>query len=213
MEEVVIYIVMGVIYTIYSVYKNRSGNKAKNTSTPPIFTEDQRTSEKPKRARKDAQPAPAPVSKKRSQPTSIEEFLEGYLEEIEEGKQKRQQTQQENTADAKALEERRQKSRKADLRREKENRAKKQQEAYQRKLEADRKRQADLIAAKSSAAAASLEVTDAQKYHDEKIDKMHADYISSSDISKSSSGEFTDEFEFDVRDAVIYDVIFRRKYD
>lgn len=211
MEEVVIYIVMGVIYTIYSVYKNRSGKKPKNTSTPPIFTEDKRTSQKPKHARTEQQPVP--VSDKRKQPTSIEEFLEGYLEDIEKGQKKQQQTQHENTADAKQLEADRKKSREKSLRREKENRAKKQQEAYQRKLEADRRRQTELIAAKSAAQEASLEVIDVEKYHEMKHDKMQADYISNSDITQSKSDDFMGEFEFNARDAVIYDVIFRRKYE
>jgi len=211
MEELVIYAVMGVLYTVYSIYKNREGKKKpQDTATPPIFTEDTRTSEPKKTVKKASKPAP--VSRKQQQPKSIEEFLEGYLQEIETGK-KNQETQHQSKSAANDLEENRKRQRAKNLQKERENKAQKQQQAYQRKLEAERRRQAELIAAKGAAASSSLEVLDAEAYHEMKHDKRHADYIKDTEIKSTDESGLLEGFEFDIKDAVIYDVIFRRKYE
>lgn len=219
MDEIVIYIVMGVIYTIYSIFKNK-GNKDNTAPPPPIFTEDTRPTPTKTSARKLNQPKPATSTKTASkQPQSIEEFLEGYLKEAaknQQGEMDNEDTRQRETENAKKLEQKRSQDRSKTLRREKENRERKQQEAYQRKIDADRKKQAELIAQKSKQSqskAQSLEVLDAEKYHQMRADKMHEDYIKNSEISDTSNNDFLDDFDFDVREAVIYDVLFRRKYN
>lgn len=215
MEEIFIYIVMGVIYTIYSVVKNRGGDNSANNPPPPIVKKAKPRPEKTAQPQRQAQPRP--VSQGKKQPQSIEEFLEGYLQEVEKGKtaptKKKQATQHDSSAGAKKLEDKRRKQRAKDLRREKEARELKQQQTYQRKLEAERKRQAEIIAAKSKAKNSSLEVIDVDEYHEMKHNKMQEDYIKASEISSTGSKGLLEGFEFDVKDAVIYDVIFRRKYE